>query len=117
MPVKTKRIYDSPEVEDGFRLLVMRRWPRGIAKAKISLWNKHLAPSTELLFSIRYGEITLPEYEKSYIREMTTLPESINAVKDLIRRSEFETITLMCACKDWNHCHRTLLKDLIANKI
>jgi uncharacterized protein YeaO (DUF488 family) len=28
MPVKTKRVYEEPEPGDGYRVLVMRYWPR-----------------------------------------------------------------------------------------
>ena len=43
--LKTKRIYDSPSPEDGYRLLVMRRWPRGIRKQAVDAWERELAPS------------------------------------------------------------------------
>lgn len=48
--IKVKRVYEEIEVEDGFRILVDRIWPRGISKesAKIDLWEKEIAPSTEL---------------------------------------------------------------------
>ncbi len=48
--INIKRIYDQPEASDGFRILVDRLWPRGLSKkkARIDLWAKDLAPSTEL---------------------------------------------------------------------
>ena len=38
--IKLKRVYDQPEKEDGFRILVERLWPRGMTKekAKIDQW-------------------------------------------------------------------------------
>jgi uncharacterized protein YeaO (DUF488 family) len=30
--IKLKRIYDEPESNDGFRILVDRLWPRGMTK-------------------------------------------------------------------------------------
>ena len=48
--LRIKRIYLSPEKDDGYRLLIDRLWPRGISKVKASLaeWDKTVAPSTEL---------------------------------------------------------------------
>lgn len=48
--IRIKRIYDKPDKNDGFRILVDRLWPRGISKenAKIDLWLKEIAPSNEL---------------------------------------------------------------------
>jgi len=48
--IKTKRIYDPPSAEDGFRILVDRLWPRGLSKekAKVDLWLKEIAPSNQL---------------------------------------------------------------------
>ena len=38
--IKTKRIYDPPTPDDGYRLLVMRRWPRGIKKTAVEPGRK-----------------------------------------------------------------------------
>ena len=47
---KIKRIYESPELEDGYRVLVDRLWPRGISKERAALdeWAKDIAPTNEL---------------------------------------------------------------------
>lgn len=48
--VRVRRIYDEPEDQDGIRVLVDRRWPRGVTKAKAALdeWCKTVAPATAL---------------------------------------------------------------------
>jgi uncharacterized protein YeaO (DUF488 family) len=48
--IRLKRIYDEPDREDGTRILADRLWARGITKerARIALWAKDVAPSTEL---------------------------------------------------------------------
>ena len=50
MKIQLKRAYDPPSKSDGTRILVDRLWPRGLtkAKARIDLWLKEIAPSTEL---------------------------------------------------------------------
>ena len=47
--IRIKRIYEAPEAEDGFRVLIDRLWPRGISKkaAHLDEWCKDVAPSTE----------------------------------------------------------------------
>ncbi len=47
--VKTKRVYQEPEPDDGYRILVDRLWPRGVKKANLKLddWAKDIAPSME----------------------------------------------------------------------
>lgn len=34
MDIQIKRIYDAPDVTDGFRILVDRVWPRGVSREK-----------------------------------------------------------------------------------
>jgi uncharacterized protein YeaO (DUF488 family) len=48
--IKLKRAYEEPAKDDGERILVERLWPRGVTKlrARIDLWLKDVAPSTEL---------------------------------------------------------------------
>ena len=113
MPIQTKRVYDLPEPADGVRLLTMRRWPRGIAKHKVSTWDKRLAPSTELLADIRTGVIPWEEYVNRYRWEMSNRPDAIEGVVELRKRVSDETITVMCGCEDETRCHRTLLRELI----
>ena len=57
--IRTKRIYDPPSPEDGYRLLIMRLWPRGVRKAAVDGWEKDLGPSRELLTSFRAGKLGL----------------------------------------------------------
>jgi uncharacterized protein YeaO (DUF488 family) len=35
--VRLRRIYDDPADDDGIRVLVDRRWPRGVSKARADL--------------------------------------------------------------------------------
>jgi uncharacterized protein YeaO (DUF488 family) len=47
--IKIKRVYEKYDVNDGFRILIYRLWPRGLSKekAKIDLCMKK-APSDNL---------------------------------------------------------------------
>ena len=50
MTVALKRAYEAASDSDGTRVLVDRLWPRGVtkAKARIDVWLKDVAPSTQL---------------------------------------------------------------------
>lgn len=50
MTVRTKRIFDDPEPDDGARVLVDRLWPRGVSKddAQLDRWCKSVAPFDDL---------------------------------------------------------------------
>ena len=111
--LRTKRVYDPPSPDDGYRLLIMRRWPRGIAKGKVDAWDRGLAPSSDLLTDFRRGLVSWDEYTRRYLWEMGNRPDAIEAVAGLRERARRETVTLICGCVDPEHCHRTLLRELI----
>lgn len=127
MPVRTKRWNDPTESEDGFRLLICRLRPRGVAKAA-ETWNEwwpDLGPS-RLLLDDFHGKgvaatensaspLAWSEYAPRYLEEMQG-PGQIWRIRDLRKRvAAGETVTLLCsaACLDPARCHRTLLAALI----
>ena len=118
MPIKTKQWDDPREPDDGYRLLVSRYRPRGVAKADETWdgWEPDLGPTKEL-HAAAYGKggvpLNWPVYRSRYLMEMRKQREKIGK---LARRSQGgETITLLCssACTRESRCHRSLLKELI----
>ena len=73
MKVMLKRAYETPAASDGYRVLVDRLWPRGLAKvkARIDLWLKEVAPSTEL--RQWFGQFRLPCLGRRNIIQKTKL--------------------------------------------
>jgi uncharacterized protein YeaO (DUF488 family) len=122
MPIKTKRWDDPKEVDDGYRLLICRYRPRALPKAKETWdnWCSQLGPSRELHADF-YGKhgppITWEVYRRRYLEEIQAQTEMIDELAQLV--AEGKTITLLCssACLDPSHCHRTLLKDLIEQRL
>jgi uncharacterized protein YeaO (DUF488 family) len=120
--IKTKRWNDPSEPGDGFRLLICRYRPRALPKADETwdAWDANLGPSREL-HAAWYGKRgqppTFAEYRRRYLEEMMAQGARID---ELARRvAAGETITLLCssACTDAAHCHRTLLKQLIEDRL
>jgi uncharacterized protein YeaO (DUF488 family) len=113
MAVRTKRIYDPADADDGHRLLIMRHWPRGVRKDRIDAWERGLAPRRELLADFNAGAIDWPTYAERFLREMATRPDAIAALDALRLLAARETVTAICGCKDATRCHRTLVAGLV----
>jgi uncharacterized protein YeaO (DUF488 family) len=66
--VQIKRVYEEPSTSDGKRILIDRLWPRGLTKekAKVDLWLKDIAPSTELRQWFGYDPSKWNEFKKRY---------------------------------------------------
>jgi uncharacterized protein YeaO (DUF488 family) len=47
--IKTKYIYTPKETSDGIRILIARKWPRGIRKGHFDEWYKELSPEEDTL--------------------------------------------------------------------
>ncbi len=110
MPVKTKRVYDSATPDDGYRLLVMRMWPRGVKKESVDGWKKELGAPKELIKDWKDGNCDWAEFRKRY---RTAMEDQKAEIAELAQRAGDGTVTLLCGCKDEERCHRTLLKQMI----
>jgi uncharacterized protein YeaO (DUF488 family) len=122
MPIKTKRWNDPREPEDGFRLLICRYRPRGVAKSAETwdAWEPHLGPSADLhaaVYGKRGGKLSWESYRKLYLAEMRQQTALIEQLADRVKKGE--TITLLCssACERESRCHRSLLKELIERRL
>lgn len=72
MPFSVKRIYNASAPEDGYRVLVDRLWPRGVAKEKAALdeWLPALAPSDELRKWFGHDRGKWAEFKRRYFAEL-----------------------------------------------
>jgi uncharacterized protein YeaO (DUF488 family) len=122
VPIRTRRWNARRQKGDGFRLLICRYRPRALPKEKETWheWWPQFGPSKELHAAF-YGKnsppITWEEYRTRYLEEMRAQAELIDELASLVR--EGKTITLLCssACADESHCHRSLLKQLIEDRL
>lgn len=108
--VKTKSIYEPAEASDGYRVLVMRYWPRGVARDRIDVWEKALSTPAELIKRWKAEEIAWPQFRREYLEALKGQEAKI---AELASRASTQTVTLLCSCKDASHCHRTILAQLI----
>jgi uncharacterized protein YeaO (DUF488 family) len=110
--IKTKRIYDKLEADDGFRILVDRIWPRGIKKNDIiiDLWQKDIAPSASLRKWFNHDQRKWDKFKSRYYEELNDKQE---IVKLLLEKAEKGTITLLYSSKEEQYNNAIALKDFL----
>lgn len=113
--IRIKRIYDPPEISDGYRVLVDRLWPRGVSKgsAKIDLWMKEIAPSTELRQWFHHDPDRWEEFKTRYRAELRTNREALERLRV---HAEEGPLTLLYGAKDVHHNHAMVLKAVLEQK-
>ncbi len=99
MSFRLKRVYQSPERDDGFRVLVERLWPRGVTKeaAQLDLWLKDVAPSSELRRWYGHDPSRWLEFQARYHAE---LEEKHQLLEPLAKRAETDPVTLVFSSRE-----------------
>jgi uncharacterized protein YeaO (DUF488 family) len=114
MPViEVKRIYEEPSAADGMRILVDRIWPRGISKerARLDLWAKDVAPSTELRQWFHRDVSQWDEFRKRYLAELKEKSAELAALRAEIARHRGATLLTAAANSARNHA--SVLKGVL----
>lgn len=111
-PVSIKRVYEPASQSDGKRILVDRIWPRGLTKAeaKVDLWLKEVAPSTELRKWFGHDPEKWLEFQRRYRAELKGNP----ALAELKMAASEGKTTLLFAAKDEEHCNAVVLQGLLS---
>lgn len=108
--IVTGSVYQLPD-EAYPRLLVMRRWPRGIAKGAVDQWERELAPANELLDGYRGESMPWDAFEAAYRAQMAGRPELIDWV---VRMASTTGVVLLCSTHE--PCHRDVLAALVRER-
>lgn len=113
--LRLKRIYEAIEEQDGYRVLTDRLWPRGIAKAKaaIDLWEKTVAPSTELREWFGHIPERFPEFTERYLQELEDNSDATKFVELCQKQLEKSNVTLLYGAKDEVHNQAVVLQNFI----
>lgn len=109
--IQLKRIYDSPNETDGYRVLVDRLWPRGVKKdvAAIDCWAKELAPSNDLRKKY-HRDRDFDRFRKAYLHELNT-PKTVEIWRCILDNAAGRTITFLYASKDKERNNAVVLKE------
>src|SRR4051794_8106614 len=115
MRVKIKRVYEPPDERDGKRILVDRLWPRGLSKqsAKIDLWLKDIAPSTELRTWFGHDPEKWAGFQTRYRAELRQDHEAVAILK---REAAKGPVTLLYGAKDEEHNQAVVLQKMLSSK-
>jgi uncharacterized protein YeaO (DUF488 family) len=90
MSISLKRVYQTPAPSDGCRISVERLWPRGLSKqdAKIDLWAKQAAPSTELRRWFNHEPDKWAEFQRRYFKELSARGESLESILERVQAGQ-----------------------------
>ena len=113
MKIRIKRVYEPAEKADGLRVLVDRLWPRGIAKTRIDLWLKDIAPSTDLREWYGHVPEKWPQFRTKYRKELAGNDEAVAALK---RAGKGKTVTLLYGARDTERNQAQVIAEFLARK-
>ena len=110
--IKLKRAYEPASKDDGLRILVERLWPRGVSKqkARIDLWLKTLAPSTELRQWYGHDPARWPQFRQRYRAELKGQGDVLALLRYV---TEERTVTFVYAASDEERNSAVALKELL----
>jgi uncharacterized protein YeaO (DUF488 family) len=112
MTIRSKRVYDPPSLDDGFRVLIDGLWPRGVSRerAAVDLWARELAPSDELRRWYGHDPERFDEFSRRYRYE---LRRERKRLAELRRHARAGGVTIVFAARDAEHSNATVLVDVL----
>jgi uncharacterized protein YeaO (DUF488 family) len=110
--IRLKRAYDKPSPSDGKRILVERLWPRGLtkARAKVDLWLKEVAPSSELRKWYGHEPAKWGEFQRRYRKELSGNKELVKQLRNKVKKG---VVTFVYAARDQEHNSAVVLKEFL----
>jgi uncharacterized protein YeaO (DUF488 family) len=121
--IRVVRLGDPRAPGEGVRLGTVRFLPRGVPKKEYAsrnyfdLWFPLLAPSREAVREAQAAgdERDWAKFVRKYRKEMAAAEP--RAVLDLLAAlSHGSNLSVGCYCADESRCHRSVLRDLLAER-
>jgi len=114
--IRIKRVYEEPEAADGRRILVDRLWARGLSKekAKVDVWVKEIAPSTELRRWYGHDPNKWTEFKSRYAAELEANPGQVEEILEEVREG---VVTFLYSSKEEQLNNAVALKEYIESII
>lgn len=112
--IDIKRAYDASSAGDGFRIYIDRLWPRGLSHETFhyDLWDKEIAPSTELREWFHTSPDSLwPEFASRYKAELNANP-AFQAMLQTI--ADKPKVTLLYSSHNRAHNNAVVVEELLA---
>ncbi len=120
MSVRVVRLGTPRLRGEGIRIGTVRRPPRGVPKSEFSsgnwydVWFPNLAPSVETMKMALSAE-SPSEWARFVARFKAEMaePAAKHDLALLAALSHDTNFSIGCYCEDENHCHRSILKQLL----
>ena len=108
---------------EGLRIGTVRRPPRGVPKSQFAkrdyydVWLPELSPSPALVAQAlnAIDAKAWRAFERKFTAEMRK-PEPSRVLDLLAAMSHHTNFSVGCYCEDENHCHRSVLRTLLAQR-
>jgi len=123
MAVRIVQLGSPRATGEGLRIGTVRRPPRGVPKSEFAsrnyydVWLPNLAPSDQLVKAAQSAknEADWRSFIKRYRSEMSR-PENSRILDLLAALSHQTNFSVGCYCNDEQHCHRSVLRQLLAER-
>ncbi|MCA3188189.1 MULTISPECIES: DUF488 family protein [unclassified Cupriavidus] len=126
MTIRIVRLGEPRAPGEGLRMGTVRRPPRGVPKAEFAsrdfydVWYPVLSPSAELVARALAAQATNDArgwraFERHFRAEMAQ-PDASRTLDLLAAFSHQTNFSLGCYCEDEAHCHRSILRALLAER-
>lgn len=123
MAIRIVRLGSPRHADEGTRIGTVRRPPRGIPREAFAtqnwydVWFPNLAPSAETVKLAQDAKTPAQwaAFVRKYRAEMAA-PDCSHALELLAALSQQSNFSVGCYCEDETHCHRTVLRELLAEK-
>lgn len=123
MVLRIVRLGTPRAADEGLRIGTVRRPPRGVQKSEYAardwydVWFPNLAPSAGTIKQAQQAAtpVQWAAFRQKYRAEMA-LPENSHTIELLAALSHHANFSVGCYCEDEAHCHRSVLRQLLAEK-
>jgi len=123
MVIRVVRLGSARSKDEGTRIGTVRRPPRGVPKTAFSsqnwydVWFPNLAPSVETMKAAQQASTAAEwlAFAKKYRAEMSATDNS-RTLDLLAALSQQANFSVGCYCEDESHCHRSILRALLAER-
>lgn len=117
--IKLKRVYDDPQENDGYRILIDRLWPRGVKKEDLpyDLWNKEITPSNDLRKWFDHDPDKFNQFKSAYKEELIKNEETAGFAETIKEELVEQDVTLLYSAKDKEYNQAIVLKEFLDDQV
>jgi uncharacterized protein YeaO (DUF488 family) len=121
MVIRVVRLGSPRAADEGLRIGTVRRPPRGVPKSEFArqdwydVWFPNLAPSPDTMKLAQAAQT--PAQWAAFVRKFRaemSAPQPSHDLDLLAAMSQHSNFSVGCYCADEAHCHRSILRELLA---